>query len=295
MALRRLCEGAGPLVALLVLAGTAGSAPALGPGSHSLRVRWQDVERRVLVHVPQAYDGSRALPLLLDLHALGSRPERQISLSGFRELAEDAGFMVAYPAGRFGSWNAGDLCCGRARALGVDDVGFLRAVLARIAGELRVDRRRVYATGLSNGAAMVQRLACDAADVFAAVAAVAFPLPFRDPSRCRPSRPIAVLSFRGRTDRVVPYNGGAGLLGAEQDFAHWRDLDGCGTEALPEPDGSAGCRLDRSCRAAVEVGLCSVRAVDRGRGHVLYLNDELVISERAWRFLSRFTLPDPSP
>src|SRR5262249_62178341 len=107
----------------------------------------------------------------------------------------------------------------------IDDVGFLRALVASISTEANIDGRRVYATGLSNGGAMTQRLACDAADVFAAGVPMSFPLPFRPLSACQPVRAMPVLTMMGLTHIVVPYNGG--LFGsAPSTFAYWRGHDG---------------------------------------------------------------------
>jgi polyhydroxybutyrate depolymerase len=69
-------------------------------------------------------------------------------------------------------WNSGD-CCGSAQWNGVDDVGFLLAVLDDVSERTTVDATRVYATGLSNGAMMAYRLAAEASDRIAAIAPVA--------------------------------------------------------------------------------------------------------------------------
>ena len=120
----------------------------------------------------------------------------------------------------------------------VDDVGFARALVQVIAAEANIDLQRVYATGLSTGGAMSHRLACEAADVFAAVAPVAFPLAFAPLSNCQPSRPIAVLHFAGLTDGIVPYEGGELFPGlppipsAQESFTYWREVNGCGDGPL---------------------------------------------------------------
>lgn len=93
-------------------------------------------------------------------------------------LADRESFIAVYPNGngRFGkrllTWNAGT-CCAYLVINNVDDVGFVRALVATLAEKVPIDRRRVYATGLSNGAMMSHRLAAEAADLIAAVAPVA--------------------------------------------------------------------------------------------------------------------------
>jgi polyhydroxybutyrate depolymerase len=52
-------------------------------------------------------------------------------------------------------------------------VDFVRALIGKVAEVVPVDRRRIYATGLSNGGMMAHRLAAEAAELIAAVAPVA--------------------------------------------------------------------------------------------------------------------------
>jgi polyhydroxybutyrate depolymerase len=108
--------------------------------------------------------------------------------------------------GKLATWNAGH-CCGGARDDAVDDVGFVRALVAELKRRLPVDAARIHATGMSNGGMMAHRLACDAADLFASVAAVAGT---DNTTACTPSRPIPVLHIHALDDAHVLYGGGAG-------------------------------------------------------------------------------------
>ena len=122
-------------------------------------------------------------------------------------LAEARHFLVAYPdgtGGRFGlntDWNAGE-CCGNAQRDGVDDVGFLRALIADVSARWPVDRRRVYVAGFSDGARMAYRAACEMAGEVAAVAAVSGSLVA---AHCAPRWPIPVIAFHGTSDEEVPF------------------------------------------------------------------------------------------
>jgi polyhydroxybutyrate depolymerase len=282
-------------LALLALLLPTLASGALAPGDYARTIEFQGRQRDWILHVPPGYDGATPVPLVLDIHGLSSNNQQQRGVSGIGAVADREGFLVVWPNGWNAAWNAG-VCCGNTD---LDDVAFLRDVVARTAGETRVDPQRVYATGISNGGAMSQRLACDAADLFAAAVPTAFPLPFADFADCRPSRPIPVLTVMGLTDKLVPYEGGA-FASAADTFAFWRDQNGCTGEKVTVPYGVARCETFSQCDAGVEVGLCSVVAqafpglpID---GHVLYLNDQIVVAEEAWRFLSRFRLPTaPAP
>jgi len=145
----------------------------------------------------------------------------------------DAGhFLVAYPDGLMRAWNAGS-CCGEPQHANTDDVGFINAMVGAIEQEIPIDRARVYATGMSNGAMMALRLGCQT-DTFAAIAPVAGTLL----TDCSGARPTSVLQIHGTADERVPYNGGPGKAfsgdgtarvdGPSVDAvnATWRGIDG---------------------------------------------------------------------
>ncbi len=297
----------------------------LTPGDHLNSTLEFDGETRLYdVHVPPSYDGSSPVPLVLDLHAITLSKTFQASLSGFKALSDAEGFIVAYPQGLFGdpndpeapsgqigvdpldtlgpSWNAGSNCCISATEAGVDDVGFLRALVKAIAAEANIDQRRVYATGEGIGGGMAHRLACDAADVFAAVAPVDFPLGFDPLSDCQPSRPIPVLHFEGIGDTFVPNEGcspcGSGLIipSTLDSFTYWRSVNGCGSDPndpLEEGfvQGASMCATDTSCADGVQVGLCSILGFPPNFIFVYINQDGLDIDQIAWDFLSQFELP----
>jgi polyhydroxybutyrate depolymerase len=284
------------VLAALPLSAAAPAAAGLAAGDYLDRsFVFDGVERSYDIHVPPSYDGTDPVPLVLDLHGLGGFKEQQAGLSGIRARSDVGGFVAVWPQGIQNSWNAG-WCCGQAQDDGVADVAFLRTLVDAVAAELMIDRRRIYATGLSNGGAMTQRLACEAADLFAAAAPVAFPIGLSPITDCEPSRPIPVLTFQGLTDDVVPYEGGGPFASAADSFAHWRSINGCGPEPLEETvvSGASRCETDTSCTSGADTGLCSVLCtleIPPFSGHLLYINDDFVLDELIWDFLSAFTLP----
>lgn len=256
--------------------------------THDSEVRVYDVLR------PVTAGGNQPRPLVVDLHGFTSDGNAQRGISGWDVLAQAQGFLVAWPDGLDNSWNGGT-CCGTSMTNDVDDVGFIRAMVAAIEAQVNVDPERVYVTGLSNGGAMTQRLACEAADLFVAAAPMAYPVPYVDfAAECNASESIPVLSFMGLTDVLVPY------AGAAPSFAAWRDENGCDSGGaaveIAETYGGSDCAIDTSCgEADVEVGLCSVTGsvlpppFDVFNGHILYINDDdFAVSERAWDFMSRY-------
>jgi hypothetical protein len=186
------------------------------------------------------------------------------------------------------------VCCGGT----LDEIGFVRAVVAGISAEANIDSRRIYATGLSNGGAMSQWLACNAADLFAAAAPMAFPLSTREFSDCRPAHSIPVMMVMGLTDVLVEYENSFGK-GAVRSFDYWRDIDGCAGDApdVRDESGVSYCESYTQCANGVEAKLCSVVAGPTGGslvdGHILYLQSDYNLAEEAWAFMSRYTLRDP--
>ncbi len=170
-------------------------------------------ERSYRVVAPDGDDyGDAALPLLLAFHGgLGSGRQFERA-SGFDALARRGEAVVVYPDGVAGprgrgrTWNAGT-CCGYAAAARVDDVGFVRRLVAAVASTHRIDPDRVYAAGHSNGAILSYRLACELSDVVVAIGVQAGTLGV---PACHPARPVSVLHIHGRDDRNLPLAGGVG-------------------------------------------------------------------------------------
>ncbi|MGH7788207.1 MAG: alpha/beta hydrolase family esterase, partial [Candidatus Binatia bacterium] len=268
---------AGMAVALLLASATPAAA-VFTTGLNARSMSFDSQTRQYDVYVPASYDGSSAVPLVVDFHGAGSNKTQERSVSGFQALANSEGYIVAYPQGLFNTFNAG-FCCGGAVSNNIDDVGFARALVDQIAAEANIDRRRVYSTGLSNGGFMTHRLACEAADVFAAFAPTAA---FIGVSPCTPSRPLALMMFMGLNDMTVPYGTAA------PSFLSWRNNAQCVGVTPDETviDGGSNCQTYTNCADGVEVGLCSVNS-----GHVVYINPDIVVAATAWDFMSRFSLP----
>ena len=228
--------------------------------------------RKVLVHLPAGRDAAQPAPLVLALHGGGGHAEHMAENYGLQRKADEAGFIVAFPngyskfpGGKFATWNAGG-CCGDARDKGIDDVGFLREVVKALSQRYRVDASRVFATGMSNGGMLSHRLACEAADVFRAVAAVAGT---DATARCTPSRPIPVLHIHARDDDHVLFNGGAGpgafrdtskvmdFVSVPETISRWVQRNHCTApprHTLERP--GAFCESTSGCAGGVSVQLC---------------------------------------
>lgn len=184
--------------------------PAIGEQHGSLELDGRTREWRVYVPVSLGQTGE--VPVVLALHGgLGSGGQFAED-AYFDQQAERGGFIAVYPDGiKRGplldarTWNAGG-CCGTAMEREVDDVAFIAALVVQLANEFPIDEDRVYVTGHSNGAMMAQRLACDRADLFAAIAVYAGPLQ----TPCAPSEPISILNIHGSADENILIGGGNG-------------------------------------------------------------------------------------
>ena len=188
--------------------------PIAAPGDYRFSFSHGGMTRFYLVHVPRSYRPGRPTPMLVALHGGGGSAQFQADDSRYRLIgkSEQAGFIAVFPNGysRFASgilatWNAG-ACCGGAVRNSVDDVGFIREVIHRVEKQAAIDPRRVFATGMSNGAMMSWRLACEAPEIRGIA-----PVEGTDnTARCNPARPVPVIQFHALDDPNVPFNGGVG-------------------------------------------------------------------------------------
>ncbi len=184
--------------------------------------------------VPPGHDATAPAPLVVLFHGYGADGANQDLYFGLGAVAQREGFLLATPDGTFDSsarrfWNATDACCDF-ESRGIDDVAYFRAVVADVRSKFAVDPKRIYAVGHSNGGFMAHRLACDAADVLAAIVSLAG-AGFADEAACQPSAPVSVLQVHGTADATILYGGGA-LFGraypsAQQTVADWASRNGC--------------------------------------------------------------------
>ena len=184
------------------------------PGDYRFSFVHDGITREYLVHVPRSYREAPT-PMLVALHGGGGDADFQADDSKYKLISksEQAGFIAVFPNGysRLGgilaTWNAG-ACCGAAQKNNVDDVGFLREVIERVERQASIDRKRVFMTGMSNGALMSWRMACEASDLVRGIA----PVEGTDNTAfCKPSRPVPVIEFHSLDDDHIPLNGGRGV------------------------------------------------------------------------------------
>jgi len=214
--------------------GTAVAAGVVLPPGDTVRsLTFDGLERTYILHVPAGYDAARPTPLVLAFHGLSLNGSEMRRISQFNAQADASGFFVAYPdgTGKTASWNGGH-CCSDAAMGRVDDVGFVEALIGEISTLANIDTKRIYATGFSNGAIFVYRLACQLSDQIAAVGPIGATQVIADQEACPAGRPIPIIHFHGTADRMNAYQGGAVASGLEfvsvpQAMAYWAQRNGC--------------------------------------------------------------------
>jgi polyhydroxybutyrate depolymerase len=190
--------------------------PVTAPGDYRFSFVHDGETREYLVHVPRGYRPDHPTPVLMALHGGGGDADFQADDSHYKLISksEGAGFIAVFPngysrlpSGMLATWNAGT-CCGAAQKNNVDDVGYLKEVILRLERQANVDRNRVFVTGMSNGALMSWRLACELPTMIRGIA----PVEGTDnTAHCNPARPVAVIQFHSLDDDHIPFSGGKGV------------------------------------------------------------------------------------
>lgn len=232
------CGGAAGGAVLLSAVSCGSFAPVLGSSAfHSIDVNGR--ARTFRVQVPRTYDGSSPVAVVLVLHGGGGDAEQVARYTRFDAQAEEGGFIVVYPNGLGGRWNDGreppDSPVGQ-----IDDVSFFRALIEWLEEHYRVDPKRIYACGISNGAMMSYRLACELSDRIAAIGPVAGSLPANLAGSCPASPAVSVIAFFGTEDRYVPIDGGEVIgnrgvvLPLTEALTRFATTAGCATQPVSE-------------------------------------------------------------
>lgn len=252
----------------------------------------KEITRTYMVHLPPAYKEGIPLPVVINFHgALGTGEAAQIGIGGMNKKSDAAGFIAVYPnavskinqPGRKQYWNAGTLVDVKTLSQDIDDIGFVNAMLDELERKYSIDKKRIYATGISNGAWMAYSVACKLSERIAAIAPAAGGLILAD---CQPKDPVSIIHFHGTRDPGWPYYGGSSCWTdtvrppINQTISQWVKLDGCSpTPKVTYQKGDVTCTTYSPCAKGTEVTFCSIE----GGGHT-YPGGYAFPSEQAVRW-----------
>lgn len=184
------------------------------PGDNTYRfnetITVDGIVRSYTLNLPPGYYDSSAFSLVIALHGGGGSGTQFETTSRLTDKANASGFIVVYPDGtvQIKTWNAGT-CCGYAVTKQVDDVKFISAMIDKLVSTYKINPKKVYATGHSNGGMLCYRLACELSNKIAAIAPNSSSMVVTSP--CNPSRAIPVLHMHSKLDQNVIYTGGVGI------------------------------------------------------------------------------------
>ena len=203
---------------------------ALAEGTRQFGMRVAGQQRTYILARPNA---SGPLPTFIFLHGKGGSGAKAQRM-GFEQLGEREQFVTVLPDGLGGEWNVfpPSFRDRTGRFTNGADTAFIKQLIGDLVHHGIADPNRVYLAGISNGALMTLRMACDAPELFAAIGVILGSMPDYEGQTCNPSKSLPLLMYNGTADPIMPYNGGntgAGLKvwGTERTITFFRRLNGC--------------------------------------------------------------------
>lgn len=266
------------------------------------------ISRTYILNLPPGYYNDAAQrSLVIGLHGGGGSGSQFEEHYGFTKKADKAGFIVVYPDGVQSSgilglrtWNAGK-CCDYAMEKNIDDVKFIRNLIDELIAHYKINPKKVYVTGMSNGAMLAYRLACEIPEKIAAIAPVSGTMNLS--GTCQSSRSMPVLHLHSVLDERVPYEGGVGIAGyyyppVEDGLKFWASKAGCSLNKQTENRQGYRHIIWPDCKDKISVeyyltddgghswpGSVQVRKQADPPSEVINANDLI------WDFFQRFELP----
>jgi polyhydroxybutyrate depolymerase len=225
---------------------------------YSIDFPFQGTIRTYNLHISKGYNPSKSIPLVVVLHGGGGTADNIEKRSRYDEIADREQFLVVYPQGYKKQWNDGRNAENiPAQQVNTDDVGFINALIDTVISRYNIDKKRIYATGPSNGGFMTTRLGCELSNKFAAIAPVISTFPKALMMYCKPASPIPIILINGTADPLVPYNGGFVTVGKETrgevlstdaTIQYWIKNNDCSPTpvitAIPDKDKNDGCTAE---------------------------------------------------
>ncbi len=194
----------------------------------------QNVRRSYNLYIPASYNPNKLMPVVLGFHGGTTTARRFARTTGFNKLAHEKGFIIVYPEGIKRNWNDGRDAQGLPTQ---DDVRFVTTIIEDLNKNINIDRRRIYAVGISNGGFLTQRLACQLSDKIAAFASVGSTLAEPLQYNCQTKRPVSIMMINSKEDKIVPWTGGrmskgkgGNILSVRSTIEFWRDKNRCNSK-----------------------------------------------------------------
>lgn len=308
------------VVGLLLPTGACSKTPSAkeaddAPELKAFVFKHEGIVREVAVFDPRPDPAGPSRPLVVVLHGgLGDDDDTvTLSFGKLNALAMEDDFVVIYPSGIGGHWNDGRrvdrYVAQRER---INDVAFLAKLIGDVAEKRNIDPERVFVVGVSDGAMMAHRFACERGDQLRGFVAVIGSMPYniaRRRSRCT-KEPLSVLMINGTDDPIVPWEGGTvrydgqelgRVLPVERTLSFWMRHNACleaDVSLIPDFSPSDGTRIRRhkakGCAEGAKVELFEVE----GGGHtwpsgwqylpvsmVGAVSSDIDAAVAAWRFL----------
>lgn len=259
--------------------------------------------RSYIVHLPLNYNPANQYPLVVNMHGLSNTAAIQETYTAMNAVSDTGNFIIIYPdAYGTTSFNAG---FNSPYNSGVDDLGFISALLDTAIANYSIDTLRIYACGMSNGGFMSYRLACELEDRIAAIASVTGSMPDSMEYYCQSSRAVPVMQVHGTTDPTVNYNGAPGVWAIDTTVQYWVQKNGCPTSpvstAIPNTSIIDLCTVEKFYYGPCDAGSEVVFYKITGGGHTWpgaipipvlgNTNQDFNASGEIWNFFRKYSLP----
>lgn len=255
--------------------------------------------RTYTIYVPAAYSAGTPVPLVFNLHGYGSNNAQQIVYGDFRPIADTANFLIVAPQGL--NDNTGTAHWNANWGTGVDDIGFISALIDSLSAIYSIDQDRIYSTGMSNGGFMSLTLAGQLSNKIAAVASVTGTMSVLQVPANTVSRPMPVMQIHGTADPTVNYNGDQYFLSVDSVLNYWVAHNNCNTTpvitAVPNTNTGDGCTAERISFLGGDNGSEVVHYKVTNGAHtwpgsaftIGVTNQDFSASVEIWKFFSRYT------
>ena len=249
------------------------------------------INREYILYIPNSYDGTSAVPLMLNFHGFGSSASDYMNYADMRAVAESDTFILVYPQGSClnGSSHWNPCPVGGDNKSSADDLGFVESLINEISSQYNVDMDRIYAVGYSNGGMMAYGLANYKSDLIAAVASVSgVMLNCSGPT----NHPMPVLDLHGTSDKVIPYNGSSDYNSVQSVLNYWINFNNTSTNPTVTSDHSGGMTIEHYVYDQGD-SLVSVEHYKYIGGDHVWFSSTFQgqnTSELVWNFVSRYDI-----